>query len=97
MSYRRHTGPGRVQMRACEFLAAGMTRRQAENALAKEGHTVHIATALEIAETIIHQAPVKKRGPWPVAWVYPSGERVFDVGGGHVIGERSLAAFGFAP
>lgn len=39
--------------------------------------------------------PVRRVGPWPVSYVRPDGERMFLVGAGHVIGERSLAAFGF--
>ncbi len=39
--------------------------------------------------------PVRRAGPWPIAYVRPDGQRMFLVGAGHVIGERSLAAFGF--
>jgi hypothetical protein len=39
--------------------------------------------------------PVRRLGPWPVSYVRGDGERMFLVGAGHVIGERSLKAFGF--
>ena len=38
---------------------------------------------------------VRRRGPWPVAYTKVTGERVFDVGGGHHVGEHSLEALGF--
>jgi hypothetical protein len=40
---------------------------------------------------------VRFYGPWPVAHIKATGERVFDVGGGHLVHEHSLELLGFHP
>ena len=88
----------RLQRRVYCFVVAGYDDEAIHKMLGKEHSMVDIQQMIGTLRSCIEGrdgAPVKKIGPWPVLYVKSNGERVFLVGAGHAIGERSLKAFGF--
>jgi Mn-containing catalase len=57
----------------------------------------NLKQAIGLAHADLDKEGASWSGPWRVAYVKVTGERVFDVGGGHHVGEHSLEAFGFRP
>lgn len=59
-------------------------------------YDVNLRQSLRIARDRFERfGGLRRHGPWPVSYVRNDGERVFRVGPGHDIPERSLGAFGF--
>lgn len=80
------------------MLLQGRSDEYIVQALARPGQSWAMRDAIRnVRAQMAQEDAVRKRGPWPVSYVRKDGERVFRVGPGHDIPERSLAAFGFEP
>lgn len=87
---------------AYRLLRSGMLEADVEKALRKgrgQSESADVSQLIRFAKDRIafedDGGPVRWRGPWPVSYVRQDGQRVFRVGAGHDVPERSLAAFGF--
>lgn len=97
---------GELEVEVLRRARAGESLSEIIYALRDRHRQARITSAFNKAETILFEeegGPVKKKGPWPLAYEYPpcdafpNGQRVYRVGAGHYVQESALKPMGFRP